>query len=140
MRSFILVLEVGILAIVPGYAQDAASGEKTFVQCKACHQIGENAKNAVGPLLNGLFGRKAGTIEGYSYSPANKNSGITWDEAIFREYIRDPRAKIPGTKMIFPGLKNPKQIDDIIAYLKQFDSIGKKAGIVPAASKLAKLQ
>ena len=66
--------ELELLTIVPGYAQDAASGEKIFVQCKACHQIGENAKNAVGPLLNGLSGRKAGTIEGYSYSPANKNS------------------------------------------------------------------
>ena len=136
MRRFILVLGAGIFTIVPGYAQDAASGEKIFVQCKACHQIGENAKNAVGPLLNGLFGRKAGTIEGYSYSPANKNSGITWDEATFREYIRDPKAKVPGTKMIFPGLKDPKQIDDIVAYLKQFDATGKKAGIVPAESKI----
>jgi cytochrome c len=132
MRSLVLVLGAGILATVPGYAQDAASGEKIFVQCKACHQIGENAKNAVGPVLNGLFGRKAGMIEGYSYSAANKNSGITWDEATFREYIRDPKAKIPGTKMTFPGLKDPKQIDDIVAYLKQFDSTGKKAGIVPA--------
>ena len=91
-------------------------------------------------MLNGLFGRKAGTIEGYSYSPANKNSGITWDEATFREYIKDPKAKVPGTKMIFPGLKDPKQIDDVVAYLKQFDTTGKKAGIVPAASKLAKVQ
>jgi len=140
MRSFVLVLGAGLFAIVPGYAQDAASGEKIFVQCKACHQIGENAKNAVGPVLNGLFGRKAGMIEGYSYSPANKNSGITWDEATFREYIKDPKAKIPGTKMTFPGLKDPKQIDDIVAYLKQFDSTGKKAGIVPAGRKLAKVQ
>ena len=141
MRSLVLVLGVGIFAIVPGYAQDAASGEKIFVQCKACHQIGENAKNAVGPVLNGLFGRKAGTIEGFSYSAANKNSGITWDEATFREYIKDPKAKVPGTKMIFPGLKDPKQIDDIVAYLKQFDSTGKKkAEIVPAGRKLAKVQ
>ena len=140
MRSFILVLGAEILAIIPGYAQDAVSGEKIFVQCKACHQIGENAKNAVGPVLNGIFGRKAGMIEGYSYSPANKNSGITWDEATFREYIRDPKAKIPGTKMLFPGLKDPKQIDDIVAYLKQFDAAGKKAGIVPAGRKLAKVQ
>jgi cytochrome c len=139
MRSFILLLGAGIFAIVPGYAQDAASGEKIFVQCRACHQIGENAKNAVGPVLNGLFGRKAGMIEGYSYSPANKNSGITWDEATFREYIKDPKAKIPGTKMTFPGLKDPKQIDDIVAYLKQFDSTGKKAGIVPAGRSLAKV-
>jgi cytochrome c len=84
--------------------------------------------------------RSAGTIEGYSYSSANKNSGITWDEATFREYIKDPKAKIPGTKMIFPGLKDPKQIDDIVAYLKQFDATGKKAGIFPAGSKLAKVQ
>jgi cytochrome c len=140
MRSLVLVLGAGILATAPGYAQDAASGEKIFVQCKACHQIGENAKNAVGPVLNGLFGRKAGTIEGFSYSSANKNSGITWDEATFREYIKDPKAKIPGTKMIFPGLKDPKQIDDIVAFLKQFDSTGKKkAEIVPAGRKLAKV-
>jgi cytochrome c len=138
MRSLVLVLGAGIFAIVPGYAQDAASGEKIFVQCKACHQIGESAKNAVGPVLNGLFGRKAGMIEGYSYSAANKNSGITWDEATFREYIKDPKAKIPGTKMAFPGLKDPKQIDDVVAYLKQFDSTGKKAEIVPAGTKLAK--
>ncbi|MBR1123235.1 cytochrome c family protein [Bradyrhizobium lablabi] len=129
MRRLALVLGFGIFAIAPGYAQDVASGEKIFVQCKACHQIGENAKNAVGPVLNGLFGRKSGTIEGYSYSPANKNSGITWDEATFREYIKDPKAKIPGTKMVFPGLKDPKQIDDIVAFLKQFDSAGKKAGL-----------
>jgi cytochrome c len=141
MRSVLLALGAGIVAVVPGYAQDAASGEKIFVQCKACHQIGENAKNAVGPVLNGLFGRKAGMIEGYNYSAANKNSGITWDEATFREYIKDPKAKIPGTKMTFPGLKDPKQIDDIIAFLQQFDSTGKrKAGIVPAGRKLAKVQ
>jgi cytochrome c len=133
MRSLVLVLGAGIFAIVPG--------EKIFVQCKACHQIGENAKNAVGPVLNGLFGRKAGTIEGYSYSSANKSSGITWDEATFRDYIKDPKAKIPGTKMTFPGLKDPKQIDDIVAYLKQFDATGKKnVGVVPAGRKLARLR
>src|ERR1700747_858026 len=136
MRSLVLVLGAGMFSIAPGYAQDAASGEKIFVQCKACHQIGENAKNAIGPVLNGLFGRKAGMIEGYRYSTANKNSGITWDEATFREYIKDPRAKIPGTKMAFAGLKDPKQIDDIVAYLKQFDSAGKEAGLVPAGRRL----
>ena len=133
MRGLVLVLGAGIFAIAPGYAQDAASGEKIFAQCKTCHQIGENARNAVGPVLNGLFGRKAGMIEGYSYSPANKNSGITWDEATFREYIKDPKAKVPGTKMTFPGLKDPKQIDDIVAYLKQFDTTGKKKAEIGAA-------
>ena len=136
MRSFVLVVTAGIFASVPAHAQDAASGEKIFLQCKACHQIGENAKNGVGPVLNGLFGRKAGTIEGFSYSPANKNSGIVWDEATFREYIKDPKAKVPGTKMVFPGLKDPKQIDDIVAYLKQFEATGKKkSATVPADGK-----
>lgn len=107
------------------HAQDATAGEKIFGQCRACHQVGRNAKNAVGPVLNGLFGRKSGTIEGYNYSPANQNSGITWDEDTFREYIKDPRAKIPGTKMVYAGLKDEKRIGDLIAYLKQFDASGK---------------
>ncbi|MDO8979017.1 MAG: cytochrome c family protein [Afipia sp.] len=140
MRIFILVIGAVLLSTVSTSAQDAAAGEKVFAQCKACHQVGETAKNAVGPVLNGLFGRKSGTIEGFNYSPANKNSGITWDEATFREYIKDPKAKIPGTKMIFTGLKNPQQVDDIIAYLKQFNSNGKKAEMAPGGAKLAKAQ
>jgi cytochrome c len=135
MRFSILVTGAMLLSTVSAAAQDAAAGEKVFAQCRACHQIGESAKNAVGPVLNGLFGRKSGTIEGFNYSPANKNSGITWDEATFREYIKDPKAKIPGTKMIFPGLKDPKQIDDVVAYLKQFNATGKKAEMVPAGGK-----
>ncbi len=128
MRS--LFLAVAVVAAAPGaaLAQDAAAGEKIFAQCRACHQVGETAKNAVGPVLNGLFGRKAGTVEGYNYSEPNKNSGITWDEATFADYIKDPKAKIPGTKMVFPGLKDEQRIKDLIAYLKQFDASGKKAG------------
>ena len=127
----LLVPALALLAASSGssLAQDAASGERVFAQCRACHQIGENAKNAVGPVLNGLFGRKAGTIEGYSYSPANKNSGLTWDEATFRDYIKDPKAKMPGTKMVYAGLKDEKRIDDLIAYLKQFDATGKKTAL-----------
>ena len=82
--------------------------------------------NLVGPAMNGLFGRKSGTVEGYSYSEANKNSGITWDEATFADYIKDPKAKIPGTKMIYAGLKNEQQVKDLTAYLKQFGADGKK--------------
>jgi cytochrome c len=108
-------------------AQDAAAGEKVFLKCKACHQVGENAKNAVGPVLNGLIGRHSGSVEGYNYSEANKNSGITWDEATFKEYIKNPKAKIPGTKMIFPGLSSEADIDNVLAYLKQFDASGKKS-------------
>ncbi|WP_407159485.1 c-type cytochrome [Bradyrhizobium sp. STM 3557] len=102
-------------------AQDAAAGEKVFAVCKACHQVGDSAKNAVGPVLNGLFGRKSGSVEGYNYSDANKKSGITWDEATFSEYIKDPKAKIPGTKMAFAGIKDEQKIKDLIAYLHTFD-------------------
>jgi cytochrome c len=102
-------------------AQDAAAGEKAFAVCKACHQIGDTAKNAVGPVLNGLLGRKAGSVDGYNYSDANKNSGITWDEATFTEYIKDPKAKIPGTKMAFAGIKDEQKIKDLIAYLHTYD-------------------
>ena len=108
-------------------AQDAALGEKVFLKCRACHQIGESAKNAVGPVLNGIVGRKAGTYADYTCSDANKNSGITWDEATLKEYLKNPRAKIPGTKMIFPGLTKDDDIANVIAYLKQFGADGKKS-------------
>ena len=127
MRSFVLSAAVVLAGLGQAQAQDAAAGEKIFAQCRACHQVGENAKNAVGPVLNGLFGRPAGTVEGYTYSPANKNSGITWDEAVFREYIQNPRAKIPGTKMVYAGLKDEQRITDLVAYLKQFNAQGQKA-------------
>ncbi|MBX9709908.1 MAG: cytochrome c family protein [Xanthobacteraceae bacterium] len=109
------------------HAQDVAAGEKSFAKCRACHQIGETAKNSVGPVLNGVIGRKAGSVEGYNYSDANKSSGITWDEATFAEYIKDPRAKVPGTKMAFFGVKNDQEIKDLTAFLKQFGKDGKKA-------------
>ena len=107
-------------------AQDAAAGEKVFAKCKICHQVGEGAKNAVGPVLNGVVGRKAGSEEGYNYSTANKGSGLTWDDATLKQYLKNPRAMVPGTKMIFPGISNEKEIDDVIAYLKQFGPDGKK--------------
>ena len=126
MRFLVPSAALLLAGLGPTQAQDAAAGEKVFAQCRACHQVGETAKNAVGPVLNGLFGRKAGTVEGYAYSPANKNSGITWDEATFRDYIKDPRAKIPGTKMIYAGVKDEQRVTDLVAYLKQFDAAGKK--------------
>jgi cytochrome c len=106
-------------------AQDPEKGRVSFNKCRACHQVGEGAKNLVGPVLNGLLGRKAGTIEGFNYSDANKNSGIVWDEATFREYIKNPRAKIPGTKMVFAGIRDEKEIEDLLAYLKQIGPDGK---------------
>jgi cytochrome c len=126
MRGVILAVVLAAMATRGVRAQDAAAGEKVFAVCKACHQIGETAKNAVGPVLNGIIGRPAGTYPGFNYSDANKNSGLTWDEATFRDYIKDPRAKIPGTKMIYPGLKDEQKTSDLLAYLKQFDADGKK--------------
>jgi cytochrome c len=104
---------------------DPAAGKTSFNKCLACHSIGDGAKNKVGPELNGLDGRKSGSAPDYSYSDANKNSGITWNEAQFKEYIKDPKAKVPGTKMIFPGIKNEKEINDLWAYVSQFDADGK---------------
>ena len=86
--------------------------------------IGPGAQNKVGPAQNGLDGRKAGSVPNYQYSDANKNSGIVWNEATFKEYIKDPKAKIPGTKMVFAGIKNDQEINDLWAYLKQFDANG----------------
>jgi cytochrome c len=126
MRLTVAAALTLIAFVAPAQAQDAAAGEKIFVQCRACHQVGETAKNAVGPLLNGLFGRKSGTIDGYNYSEANKSSGIVWDETVFAEYIQNPRAKIPGTKMIYAGLKEEKRIKDLTAFLKQYGKDGKK--------------
>ncbi|GLI93307.1 cytochrome c-554 [Methylocystis echinoides] len=107
-------------------AGDAAAGEKVFAKCKACHQVGEGAKNAVAPELNGLSGRKAGSVEGYNYSEPMKASGITWDEASFKEFIKNPKAKVPGTKMIFQGLASEGDQDNVWAYLSQFKADGKK--------------
>lgn len=109
------------------FAQDAEAGKTVFNVCRACHQVGETAKNGVGPVLNGIFGRKAGTIPGYNYSTANKDSGKTWDEEFFAVYIKDPKAAMPGNKMAYAGLKDDKRIADLIAYLKTFGADGKPA-------------
>ena len=126
VSGLVAMAALAVLSAGSAQAQDAAAGEKVFLKCRACHQTGETAKNGQGPVLNGVIGRKAGTVEGYNYSDANKNSGLTWDEATFKEYIKNPKAKVPGTKMIFPGLTTDKEIDDIFAYLKQFGPDGKK--------------
>ena len=107
-------------------AQDAAAGEQVFRLCLPCHSIGPGATNKVGPVLNGLDGRHSGSAPGYSYSDANKNSGIVWNEANFKKYIHNPRAMVPGTKMIFAGISNQKQVDNLWAYLKQFAPDGSK--------------
>jgi cytochrome c len=120
-----LVVIAASAAVSAAQAQDAAAGKSSFNKCLACHAIGDGAKNKVGPELNGLDGRKSGTAPDYNYSDANKNSGITWNEAQFKEYIKDPKAKIPGTKMAFAGIKNEKEVNDLWAFVSQYDKDGK---------------
>ena len=105
-------------------AQDVEKGRRSFNKCLPCHAVGPGAKNKVGPELNGLDGRDAGTAANFNYSDANKNSGIVWNETTFKEYIRSPQAEVPGTKMAFAGITNPQEIEDLWAYLKQFDTDG----------------
>jgi len=123
LTTLIVIASAAASSAAP--AQDVAAGKTSFNKCLACHAVGEGAKNKVGPVLNGLNGRKSGTVEGYSYTEANKNSGITWDEASFKDYIKDPKAKIPGTKMVFAGIKNEQEASDLWAFLAQYDKDGK---------------
>jgi cytochrome c len=120
-----LVVIASTTAASAALAQDISAGKSSFNKCLACHAIGEGARNKIGPELNGLDGRKSGTAPDYSYSDANKNSGITWSEAEFKDYIKDPKTKIPGTKMTFAGIKNEKEVNDLWAFLAQYDKDGK---------------
>ena len=125
VKSSAVAAALIVASTAAGMAQDAQKGKTVFNQCMACHAIGPGAQTKIGPELNGLDGRKSGTAEGYSYSDANKNSGITWNEAEFKEYIRDPKAKIPGTKMAFAGVKSESEINNLWAFVSQFDKDGK---------------
>lgn len=126
MRALLMGLLMAGAVSWPALAQDAAAGEKIFMICRACHEVGPGAKNAVGPVLNGVVGRKAGIYPGYEYSQANKGSGITWTVPMLEKYLASPQAVVPHTKMIFPGLKNPQQVKDVIAFLEQYGPDGKK--------------
>ncbi len=128
MKLVVVIAAAAALVASTGasWAQNAEAGESVFKQCMACHKIGPGAENGVGPELNGLDGRKSGTAPGYNYSDANKKSGITWDEANFKKYIKDPRGVIPGTKMFFPGVKDDKKVNDLWAYVSQFKADGSK--------------
>jgi len=126
MKKTLIVAAFALATLAPAArAQDVAAGEQSFKKCLPCHAIGEGAKNKVGPVLNGIDGRHSGSVADYSYSDANKSSGIIWDETQFLDYIKDPRAKIKNTKMIFPGIKNETEAKNLWAYLKQFGADGK---------------
>lgn len=114
------LLAAAMIAAVPAMAfaeGDAGKGEKVFRKCKACHTA-DKEKNKVGPHLVGIVGRAAGSVEGFKYSDAMKGSGLTWDEATLDKYLTKPKDLVPGTKMIFGGLKKDGQRADLIAYLK----------------------
>lgn len=115
------VLAAVLLAAVPALAQaagDPAAGEKVFNQCKACHTL-EAGKNRVGPSLHGVVGRKAGSVEGFAYSPAMKAYAQDWTPENLDKYLADPKAAVPGNKMAFAGLKKPEDRANVIAYLSQ---------------------
>jgi cytochrome c len=126
IRSCLIASAVLVGLSVPAMAQDAAAGEKDFAVCRACHQIGPGAKIAVGPVLSGVVGRKAGTYPGYTYSPANKDSGIVWTPEELDKYLTNPQVVVPKTKMIFPGLKDEQKRKDVIAFLQTFNEDGSK--------------
>jgi len=123
--------ELGIAAIILGAsisttsAQDVAAGEISFSRCLGCHAVGMDAKNKIGPELNGIDGRKCGAVDGYIYSAANKDCSFTWSEAVFVEYIRDPKAKIPGTRKSIAGVRDATEARNVWAYLRQFGPDGR---------------
>src|ERR1700728_2908097 len=126
MKSLIIAAGLIVASASAGGAQDVAKGEISFHKCLPCHSIGEDAENKIGPELNGLDGRHSGSVDGFEYSDANKNSGIVWNEAKFKEYIQDPRGVVPGTKMICAGIKNQQEVNDLWAYVSQFKADGTK--------------
>lgn len=116
-----LWLAVGLAAAgAAAQSGNEARGERLFnQQCKACHTLGKEGVSTVGPNLHGLFGRKAGAVAGYSSSDAMKGSGIVWDDRILMDYLKDPKGRVPGTKMVYAGLKQEAQRADMIAFLKK---------------------
>ncbi len=126
IRLLLAILALNLSVVGAAFGADAAAGAVVFKKCMACHAVGPNAPNKVGPEPNGLLGRTAGSVAGYSYSQANRKSGIVWSEDMLTKYLRDPRGVVPGTKMMFAGLKNDDDAANVIAYLKQFGPDGKQ--------------
>lgn len=125
MREIKVAAILVCLSASTACAQDAAAGQISFSRCVGCHSIGVDAKNKIGPQLNGLEGRKCGALEGYAYSVANKDCAFTWNEASFVEYIRDPKAKIPGTRKSISGIRDQTEAKNLWAYLRQFGPDGR---------------
>jgi len=107
-----------VILATPLWAADATRGKIAFQQCEACHSL-VPGEIKTGPSLAGVMGRKAGSTDDYSYSQAMKNCGLVWNDATLRRYLASPKAVVPGTKMAFAGIKDPKRLDDLIAYLRK---------------------
>ena len=125
MKRTIAGLLLAAALASPAAAQEgnAEEGAEVYKKCRACHEVGPEAKNRVGPVLNEIIGRKAGTIDGFAYSDANKASGtggLVWTEEVLFKYLESPLVFMKGTKMAFVGLKDPQDRKDVIAYLKKF--------------------
>ena len=119
IRRAVLLALASLVGPATATAADPSSGEAVFAKCKICHTLNQGGRNMVGPNLHGLFGRKAGTVEGFNYSPALRESGIVWDEESLAKYLRDPRGSLPGNRMTFPGIKDDTELVDLLAFLTQ---------------------
>ena len=117
IRCFALVVLLALVAIHPAAAADAEAGKAAFKKCALCHTT-EAGKKKVGPSLFGVVGRKSASLDSYNYSEAMKKFDQTWDAQTLNSYLADPRAVVPGTHMIYPGIKDKAERDDIIAYLE----------------------
>jgi cytochrome c len=127
MRTWVVAATLLVASAGWSLAQDPTAGEGVFKRlCFPCHDAGPGAKTKLGPPLNGLDGRKAGTIPGFNYSEANKKSGITWNHDTFSEYIKNPMQRIPGTRMAFAGLRNDTDIANLWAFLGGLDDSGNR--------------
>jgi cytochrome c2 len=128
MRTFlwgIVAASMALGASSPAAAQEGSpeEGAEVFKKCRACHDVGPDAKNKVGPILNDIVGRKVGTIEGFTYSEANKTAGangLVWTEDVLLKYLENPLSFMQGTKMAFAGLKDVQDRKDLIAFLKKY--------------------
>ncbi len=127
MRMWVLAGMLAVASSGNALGQEAEAGQGVFKRmCFPCHDAGPGAKVKLGPPLNGLDGRQAGTMPGFNYSEANKNSGIKWDQATFSKYIQNPMQEMPGTRMAFAGVRNEADVANLWAFLKQFDENGNK--------------
>ena len=126
MRTWLMAGVLVLASAGVGAAQDIAAGETSFRKCMPCHDVGPEAKIKLGPPLNGLDGRKAGIFDGFQYSDANKNSGITWSHDEFVKYIKNPMQVMQGTRMAFVGIRDDTEIENLWAFLKQFKVDGSK--------------